>query len=159
VSQGDARLLGIESAFEYHPTRYLHLQGTADYTQGQNTTTDTPLPSIPPFRATYTVRLEGDMAGWLESPYFSVGGESNSRQTRLDPSEAEFFGESGYQPDGYTLLNVGGGFRIPAGRNGVQVDLTLRNALNQRYTSFLSRYKTYALDAGRNVTLRLTTGF
>ncbi|HEX5574562.1 MAG TPA: TonB-dependent receptor, partial [Gemmatimonadales bacterium] len=57
VTQGDARLLGFEGAVEYHPTRYLHLQGTADYTNGTNTTTDTPLPSMPPFRATYLVRL------------------------------------------------------------------------------------------------------
>jgi iron complex outermembrane recepter protein len=159
VSQGDARLLGVEGAFEYHPTRYLHLQGTADYTNGQNTTTDTPLPSIPPFRATYTARLEGDQIGLLESPYLSVGGESNSKQTRLDPSEAAFFAESGYQPDGYSLLNLGAGFSIPTGRNGVQVDLSLRNVLNTSYTNFLSRYKTYALDPGRNFTVRVSTGF
>jgi iron complex outermembrane recepter protein len=159
VSQGDARLLGFEGAFEYHPTRYLHLQGTADYTHAQNTTTDAPLPTIPPFRATYTVRLEGEQAGWLESPYLSVGGETNARQTRLDPSEAEFFAESGYQSQGYTLVNLGAGFTLPTGKNGVRVDLTLRNALDKKYANFLSRYKTYALDSGRNLTLRVSTGF
>ncbi len=81
MSQGDARLLGFEGAFEYHATRYLHLQGTADYTNGQNTSTDEPLPGIPPFRATYTARLEGNRTGWLESPYLSVGGESDSKQS------------------------------------------------------------------------------
>jgi iron complex outermembrane receptor protein len=159
VSQGDARLLGFEGAFEYHATRYLHLQGTADYTDGQNTSTDEPLPGIPPFRATYTARLEGNRTGWLESPYLSVGGESDSRQSRLDPSEAEFFAESGYESEGYTLLNFGAGFTIPTGREGLRVDLTLRNALDKQYTNFLSRYKTYALDPGRNLTLRLSTDF
>jgi iron complex outermembrane recepter protein len=159
VSQGNARLLGLEAAFEYHATRFLHLQGTADYTNGTNTTTDQPLPSIPPFRATYTARLEGERLGWLESPYFSVGGESNSRQTRLDPSEGEFFALSGYRPDGYTLLDLGTGFTLPVGRDGLRADVTLRNVLNQQYTNFLSRYKTYALDAGRNFTVRFSTGF
>jgi iron complex outermembrane recepter protein len=159
VSQGDARLLGFEGAFEYHATRYLHLQGTADYTNGQNTSTDEPLPGIPPFRATYTARLEGNRTGWLESPYLSVGGESDSKQSRLDPSEAEFFAESGYQSEGYTLLNFGAGFTIPTGRDGLRVDLTLRNALDKQYANFLSRYKTYALDPGRNLTLRLSTDF
>lgn len=159
VSQGDARLLGFEGAFEYHPTRYLHLQGTADYTNGQNTTTDTPLPTIPPFRATYTVRLEGDHVGGLESPYFSVGGESNSKQSRLDPSEAEFFAQSGYQSQGYTLVNIGAGFSLPALRDGVRVDFTLRNVFDKQYANFLSRYKTYALDPGRNLTVRMSTGF
>jgi iron complex outermembrane receptor protein len=159
VSQGDARLVGVEAAFEYHPIGYLHLQGTADYTNGQNTTTDQPLPSIPPFRATYTVRFEGDDLGWLESPWISVGGESNSRQTRLDPSEAQFFSQEGYQTDAYTLLNLGAGFTLPAGRDGLRVDLMLRNALDEKYTNFLSRYKTYALDPGRNLTVRVSTGF
>ena len=159
VSQGDARLVGVEAAFDYHPSGYLHLQGTADYTHGQNTTTDQPLPSIPPFRATYTARFESDDIGWLESPWISVGGESNSRQTRLDPSEAQFFSQEGYQTDAYTLLNLGAGFTLPAGRDGLRVNLALRNALDQKYTNFLSRYKTYALDAGRNLTIRLSTGF
>jgi iron complex outermembrane recepter protein len=159
VAQGNARLVGVEVAFEYHPTAYLHLQGTADYTNGQNTTTDTPLPSIPPCRATYTARLEGDQIGWLESPYFSVEGESNSRQSRLDPADATFFAESGYQSEGYSLMNLGAGFTIPTGRKGVQVDLSLRNILNTSYANFLSRYKTYALDPGRNFTVRVSTGF
>ena len=159
VTQGNSRLEGVEAAVEYHPTRYLHLQGSADYTHGQNTTTDTPLPSIPPFRATYTVRLEGDRLGSLESPYLSVGGESNTRQSRLDPSEAEFFAESGYRSEGYTLMNLGAGFTLPTWGDGLRVDVQLRNALNEKYASFLSRYKTYALDPGRNFRVQLTTGF
>jgi iron complex outermembrane receptor protein len=159
VTQGDARLLGVEGAFEYHPTDYLHLQGTADYTNGTNTTTGTPLPSMPPFRATYLVRLEGAQLGSLQSPWISVGGETNARQGRLDPTEEAFFAESGYRSEGYTLLNLGAGLTLPVGRDGVRLDLTLRNALNKKYASFLSRYKTYALDPGRNLTLRLSTGF
>jgi len=159
VTQGDARLIGLEGAVEYHPTRYLHLQGTADYTNGTNTTTDTPLPTMPPFRATYLVRLEGDPMGSLENPYLSVGGESNARQGRLDPTEEEFFSESGYKSAGYTLLNLGAGFTLPVARNRLRLDLSLRNVLDKKYANFLSRYKTYALDPGRNLTLRLSTGF
>jgi iron complex outermembrane receptor protein len=157
VTQGDATLRGVEAALEYHPTPWLHLQGGADYTHGQNTTLDTPLPSIPPFRATYTVRLEGQQVAGLEAPYLFLGGESNAEQTRLDPSEAEFFDEAGYRSEGYTLVNMGGGFTLRYGRRGLRVDLQLRNAFDKRYASFLSRYKTYALDPGRNLVVRLTT--
>jgi outer membrane receptor protein involved in Fe transport len=45
------------------------------------------------------------------------------------------------------------------GNEGLRVDLELRNALDKKYANFLSRYKTYALDPGRNLTLRLSTGF
>ena len=163
ATQGDARLVGLETSLQYHPTGFLHLQGTADYVRGQNTTTDQPLPNMPPFRATYTVRYEG--AGWdgFQSPYFSVGGQSNAAQTRLDPAERQFydqaFGGAGYRSTAYTLVNFGAGFALPAGRKLVHFDFVLRNAFDQRYADFLSRIKTNAPDPGMGRTLiaRVTT--
>jgi outer membrane receptor protein involved in Fe transport len=38
------------------------------------------------------------------------------------------------------------------------VDVSIRNAFNKRYRSFLSRYKTFADDPGRNVIFRFSTG-
>ena len=160
VTQGDARLSGLEAAVQYHPTPYLHLQGTADYVRGQNTTTDQPLPSMPPFRATYTARLEG-----RRGEYLSVGGETNARQTRLDPAEAQFyadaFGGAGYQSQSYTLVNVGAGWGFLAGNQTIQIDLSLRNAFNKAYADYLSRIKTNALNPGQGRTLvaRVTTSF
>jgi iron complex outermembrane receptor protein len=159
VTQGDARLVGLEGAVQFHPTAFLHFEGSADYTHGQNTSTDTPLPAIPPFRATYTVRLERERLGRLERPHVWVGGESNTAQRRLDPSEAVFFEQSGYETEGYTLAHAGAGFAVPIGDRSLELDVQLRNAFDQRYTNFLSRYKTYALDPGRNLIVRLTTNF
>jgi hypothetical protein len=79
VEQGDARLARFEGALEYHPTSFLHLRGTADYVAGQNTKTAQPLPSIPPFRTTYTVRLEGEGTSAFARPYLSLGGETHAR--------------------------------------------------------------------------------
>ena len=166
VTQGDAVLAGFEGQLEYHPTEYLHLQGTADYVHGQNTSTHDPLPSMPPFRATYLARLEGKRIGSLSSPYFSVAGESNARQTRLNPAEVLFFGQAfdgaGYRPAGYTLVNVAAGFSLPTARGRtVQFDLQLRNALNKEYADFLSHLKTNAPNPGmgRNLTARVTWEF
>jgi iron complex outermembrane receptor protein len=151
ITQGDARLAGFEAAVEYHATGYLHLRGTADYTHGQNRTTDAPLPFIPPFRAPYSARLEGGDLGWARQAYLSVGGESNARQTRVDPED--------FAPPGYTLANLGAGLAVPAGRSTVAFDLQLRNVFNKEYAGFLSRYKTYALDPGRNLVLQVSTEF
>jgi outer membrane receptor protein involved in Fe transport len=41
----------------------------------------------------------------------------------------------------------------------VRVDFNLRNALDKKYSNFLNRYKTYALDPGRNLIVRVSTGF
>lgn len=151
ITQGNARLSGFESSLEYHATTWLHLRGTADCVRGQNRSTGLPLPFIPPFRATYSVRFEGNGRGAFQSPYFSVGGESNARQTHLDPED--------FAPSGYTVASVGGGFSMPLGGRSVSLDLQLRNAFDRLYTSFLSRYKTYAPDAGRNLVMRVSTDF
>ena len=119
--------------------------------RGQNRTTDLPLPFIPPFRATYGVRLEGNRSGWVENPYLSIGGETNARQTNLDPED--------FAPAGYTLANVGGGFELPIGARNVSFDVQLRNAFNKLYASFLSRYKTYAPDPRRDFRLGVSTDF
>jgi iron complex outermembrane recepter protein len=153
--QGNARLTGFELSAEYHPTSYLHLSGTADYTRGQNRSSDQPLPLVPPFRATYGARLEGKGNRFFQSPYVSVGGETNARQTRLDPDDIA--------PAGYTLANAGAGVGLATRPRTINIDLTLRNAFNTQYQSFLSRYKFAAdpivLDPGRNLTLRVGTEF
>jgi iron complex outermembrane recepter protein len=153
--QGDARLTGFELSGEYHPTSYLHLSGTADYTRGQNRTTDQPLPLVPPFRATYGARLEGKSNRFFQSPYVSVGGETNARQTRLDPDDVA--------PAGYTLANVGAGVGLATGPRIINIDVTLRNAFDTEVRSFLSRYKfatdPIVLDPGRNLTVRVGTEF
>ncbi len=165
VVQGDAVLRGFEGQIQYHPTAYLHLEGTADYVYGKNTTSGDPLPSMPPFRATYTARLEGRSLGALSSPYFSVGGETNARQTRLNPAEVTFYagalGGQGYQSASYTLINLATGFSLPAGGRTIQFDLQLRNALNKDWVDYLSHLKTLVPNPGmgRNLIARVTAGF
>jgi iron complex outermembrane receptor protein len=165
VVQGDAVLRGFEGQIQYHPTAYLHLEGTADYVYGKNTTSGDPLPSMPPFRATYTARLEGRSLGALSSPYFSVGGETNARQTRLNPAEVTFYagalGGQGYQSASYTLINLATGFSLPAGGRTIQFDLQLRNALNKDWVDYLSHLRTLVPNPGmgRNLIARVTAGF
>lgn len=160
VTQGDARLSGVEGSAQWHPTPYLHLEGTADYVRGQNTSTDAPLPSMPPFRATWTARWEHG-----QRAYLSIGGESNARQTRLDPAEQQFyadaFGGAGYQSRPYTLVNFGAGATWFLGSHSLLVDLSFRNAFNKRYVDYLSRIKTNAVDPGmgRSLIARVTTEF
>ncbi len=165
VTQGDARLQGFEVAGQLHPTRWLHFQGTADYVRGTNTSNDDPLPSMPPFRATYEVRLEASRDGLVRDPYLSLGGESNTRQTRLDPAEAAFFagafGGRGYQSEPYTLINAGTGFGLGGGPHAPHVDFAVRNLFDKAYANFLSRIKTNAENpgAGRTFLMRISTTF
>jgi iron complex outermembrane receptor protein len=164
-TQGNARLAGFEGSVQYHPVPYLHLQLGADYTNGQNTSANEPLPTIPPFRATYTVRFEPQGRGMFQSPYLSFGGECNTKQTRLNPAEAEFFAEAfegtGFQSEGYTLANAGAGFTLNAGANPMRLDFSVHNLFNKSYADFLSRIKTNAPlpGMGRTFIARVTADF
>ena len=150
-TQGNARLYGLEAVAEYHPLAALHFRGTADYVRGQNTELDVPLPFIPPLRITYSMRLEGEAIGVVAGPYIAVEGETNARQLDADPLD--------FVPPGYTLTHAGVGFSIDVAGRTVGFDVQVRNLFDRSYTNFLSRYKSYALDAGRNVIFRVSTTF
>jgi hypothetical protein len=85
----------------------------------------------------------------VRSPYLSLSAETNARQTRLDPRDVG--------PPAYTVTTLGGGFTRLTARGPLTVDVTLRNALDVRYRSFMSRYKEFALAPGRTLVVRLST--
>jgi iron complex outermembrane receptor protein len=150
VVQGNARLVGAEASVAYRPVDVLTLQLSGDYVRGQNTAAGVPLTFIPPLRLVYGARLEtGRDHGPVRSPYVSASGETNARQTRLDPRDVG--------PPGYTVASVSTGFTRLVPRGAVTVDLSLRNALNTRYRSFMSRYKEFADAPGRALVLRVST--
>ncbi len=151
IAQGDARLTGVEAAFDLHLTPWLHLRGGADYTRGHNTTTDQPLAFVAPLRATYSVRVEWAETSTFREPYFQVGGESNTRQTRVDPDDVA--------PAGYTLVNVAVGTGLVIGPQQAQLDFQVHNVFDTSYRTFLSRYKRYADDPGRSLAVRVMMMF
>ncbi len=157
VTQGDARLTGGELSVEYHPARAIHVSASADYVRGQNTTTGSPVPKMPPLRATYGIRYEPRGRGAIRSPFLQVSGETNARQTRLDPAEAQFyaaaFGGVGYQSAAYSLFNAGGGFDVAGGGRTLHFSVALHNVFNTSYAEYLSRIKTNARNPGMGRTL------
>jgi outer membrane receptor protein involved in Fe transport len=156
ISQGDARFIGFEANLDWHPEGWIELHGGADYVWAENRTLDQPLPWIPPFRVTYGARAVRAAVGPLSDGYLSLSGETNARQTRVDPNELSPGVES---PPGYTIVSIGGGFAVPVATRRVAVDLTVTNLFDKTYTRFLSRYREYAIDQGRNVVLRVSTDF
>ncbi len=60
---------------------------------------------------------------------------------------------------GYTLFDLGAGAQIPFGAQQVSVDLAVQNLFDKAYRDHLSHYKAYALNPGRNVTLKASVPF
>jgi len=149
--QANARLVGAEAAVELEVASPVTLHARADAVRGTNRATGDPLPLVPPARAAFGAELHhsgGD--SWVNRAYAGAEIEVATRQTRLNPLDIP--------TGGYTLLNLSAGFERPLAGRACHVDLAVRNATNVSYRSFLSRYKEFALDPGRNVVLRISLG-
>jgi len=148
--QADARLLGGEAELEVAVAAALSVRARADAVRGTNRATREPLPLMPPARLALGAELHRTGVGWAHRAYAGAEVEVATRQTRLNPLDIP--------TGGYTLLNLSAGLTRPMlGRIG-RVDLAVQNVANVSYRSFLSRYKEFALDPGRNVVLRVSVG-
>jgi iron complex outermembrane receptor protein len=119
--------------------------------RGTNEDTDSPLPLMPPPRTTLETDFHAVGLGWAERAHAGVDVEISAKQTRL--------GQFDEPTDGYTLIGLDAGLARHIGSHPVRVDLRVRNLANTRYTSFLSRYKAFALDPGRNILFRISADF
>lgn len=139
--QADAELIGGEFAVEAQAGRAVTLRGRLDAVRATNRTSHDPLPLTPPLRAGLGVEWEGKLG---------VDVEAFAKQTRLNPLDLP--------TGGYTLVHLSAGTNATLLGRAVRVDLAVRNLFNTTYRNFLSRYKAFAFDPGRNIILRLSTG-
>jgi outer membrane receptor protein involved in Fe transport len=95
--------------------------------------------------------VHGVRLGWADRANAGVDVEISSKPTRL--------GLFDYPTDGYTLLGLDAGFARHLGSRPLRFDVRVRNLTDKRYKSFLSRYKSFALDPGRNILIRISTEF
>jgi outer membrane receptor protein involved in Fe transport len=106
---------------------------------------------MPPRRFT----LGGEVHdAWPRSDNWAYAGaevETVAAPDRLNPLDVAV--------DGYTLLNLSAGVRGTWKGRQTGLDVRVRNAGNVEYRDFLSRYKGFALNPGRDVVLQLRMAF
>ncbi|MDQ2768657.1 MAG: TonB-dependent receptor [Gemmatimonadota bacterium] len=144
-----ATLTGVDISTEIEAASMLTLRGRFDYVRGNNEATDSPLPLMPPARGDLEAELHTAGAEHNRA-YVMAGTQIVSRQKRL--------GQFDTPTGGYTLFNLGAGAGRQFGGREFYLDLRLRNLTNKRYNDFLSRYKTFAYEPGRNLIVRVSTG-
>ena len=139
--QADAQLWGGELGIEAQASQALTVRARLDGVRGTNLATHQWLPLMPPLRGGVGVEWQGRVGADVEA---------YAKQRELNPLDVA--------TGGYTLLHLNAGTTTMLLGRVVRIDVALRNALNTRYHDFLSRYKEFALDPGRNLILRLSTG-
>ncbi|MCI0705870.1 MAG: TonB-dependent receptor [Ignavibacteriae bacterium] len=151
IKQADATLIGTEISLQAQVANWLVLKGGFDYVQGENETTGKPLPLVPASRFKAGARLLTSEMGPILDPYFSIDVRAVMKQDRIEDYELP--------TGGYTLVDIGFGGALALGSKRISLDAGVENLLDTEYRSHLSRYKAYALNAGRNITLKVGIPF
>jgi len=144
----DALLTGGEGSVQVAATSQVLLRARYDLVRGTNRDLNEPLPLMPPQRGTAGAEYHFT-SGWAGNAFVSGEVEHTMKQDRPNSQDVV--------TPAYTLINFDFGFQQRLFGRSTQIDLGVRNAANTSYRSFLSRYKEFALDPGRNIILRIST--
>ncbi len=147
--QTEARLVGVELDLEARATETLAFFAQGSLLRGDNRALDEPLYDMPADRLRVGVRWDGEAGGGALSAEAST---LLVREQDRVPSETIY----GLPTDGYQLLDVGFGWSgVRIGGHDVDLSLDVSNLLDRSYRDYLSRYRLFVDDPGRDVVLRV----
>ncbi len=149
--QADATLTGGEFSLQFEATEWCVLRANLNVVHGDNNATNEPLPLIPANNALVGVKFTHKQISSLRNPYISTTFKLVDKQDRVPTYETA--------TPGYGLVSLGAGTDFGVGTHDVELDLRVENLLDQPYRNHLSRYKAYALNPGRNISLKISVPF
>ena len=162
-AQTDALLTGFDGSAGWNVTDGLQLGLSASLVRGTDTSADEPLLAMPADRIGLSASYRLPDLGALYHPTVEIGATLVRAQdqypTRVDATGAEVAVDYVAPPDGYALLRASVGGELLLGRTALRYTLAVENLLNTEYRDYLSRYRYFAHDTGRNVVLRLQIPF
>jgi iron complex outermembrane recepter protein len=153
-SQTNARLRGGEASLSWTPLAWLQVTSTASRVRGTSRIDGSPLFDMPADRMLGTVRVLG--AGRRSGRWqVGLGGTLVRRQDGVPNGTVYTLPTAGY-----ALMNAEGSLTSTRvfGRL-MDVSVTVNNALDRRYRDYLSRYRLFVDDAGRDVVMRVRMPF
>ena len=149
--QVDASISGAEASLTARPVPRLQVAGGASILRGSERTSGEPLYDMPADRIRGSIRALLPSSSWAVEPYIEIGLTAVREQTRVPEGTIYALPTDGYQllhaELGATSLNVWG--------RHVDATLEVQNLLDATYRDYLSRYKLFVDDPGRDVVFRL----
>ena len=171
--QTDALFLGADLSGIWHIAQHLRVTATASLLRARDVRNNDYLVFIPSNRYDITVRYEKPLLGkarnfYAESRMKYIAKQTNAPRvvTVREIKEAQEQGENIFAsnsssfdfmaaPDGYFLWNVAVGLSVKKKRVQYDIRLASDNTLNQSYREYTNRFRYYADDPGRNISLSL----
>jgi len=175
-TQTDAYFFGLDVNFNYQLTNDLEWGNKLSFIRAMDSDTDAPLINIPANRLqtgfTYTFRN-----GRLMEPYLSFSAEIVNRQqnaprvisiadvrmARANDTDLFATNQSVFDfvapPEGYANFSISGGFKLQVFQKELNVFASVENLFDNSYRDYLNRFRYYADDLGRNISLKLNYNF
>lgn len=153
TQQTDAVFRGADALLTYTPTPGWQLTGRAAVVRARNLRLDEYLVFVPADRFEATARRQWATrpAARLRQPFAQLSLTAVRRQDRTPGAEYDLQSA----PAGYQLLGAEVGATLRLAGLPLELSLAGTNLLDARYREYLNRFRYYAQDQGRNLTLRL----
>ena len=153
--QNDALLRGIDAQVDVRVLHHLDLGASASILRADNLDLDGPLYAMPSDRFGAKMRLHADHIGPFRLPYLEAQVQHVTRQDRLQPGAYE----PAPPPAAYTLADLRIGTEVSVNGLPLRLALGVQNLFDIRYRDYLSRFRYFIDEPGRNVVLRVSVPF
>ena len=151
----NALLQGLEASVQVDPLPSVSLYASGTLVRGTDRETDTPLFDMPADRIVIAARGYPGNRGALFEPYIELGSTLVRRQVHTPVNTVYRLPTGGY---GLFSVEIGARQLVLLGKR-LEPSLSVRNLFNTRYRDYLSRYRLYVDDAGRDIVFRLRATF
>lgn len=153
--QADSRLMGLDWGASWSFSKAMALESGISLLRAKNLTRDEPLALMPSDRFQYGIKYSFQpLFDDGEAPFIKLTLVHVLKQTRV-PSHGDY----APPPTAYALLQLEAGLAFRLKHQPVTVGLAVFNLLNTRYYDYLNRFRYFAAETGRNVSLRITVPF
>jgi len=151
--QSDALIRGMEAWLEYRPLVRGRLGGSVALVRGRDLGRDQALAAMPADRTRLWAGLGWPDVGWCRELDLELSLEAVARQQRAPVADYA------PPPGGYLLVGARLGGHSTWRGQVLAWSVALENLADGLYRDYLSRYRYFAHDPGRNLTLRLELPF
>ena len=149
--QDNVRISGIDVAISYEVSPKFEVNSNSTLLESYNISRSEYLSMMPANRFENSLKYLFKLKNVIEDGYISISIINVLKQSKL-PDNGEFVPA----PDGYTLLNAYLNFTLPVNGQNISIGIGGNNILNTIYRDYMNRFRYYAHEMGRNISLRIS---
>lgn len=151
--QTNASFFGFDLSANYRILPMLSYKVNAAIVRARDLSSDRYLPFIPSDRVDHHLKLDLKVTA-LEDAFLQFGHSFVARQDRYEVGS-----DYTAPPSAYHLFSIGAGANHRIGKQQLGMNLSVENLFNASYKDYMNRYRYYAHDMGRNISLRFAYKF